>query len=191
MTEEEDGMKRTLAWLATAATLSFAVPVPAAQDDPRLDTLFSQLKGSPDAPAANGVEQSIWEIWHESGDRTIDGILADGLRAMASRDHLGALEAFDRIVMLAPGFAEGWNKRATVHYLMGNYAASAADIEKTLVLEPRHFGALSGLGLVKLALGDEAAALEAFEAALAVHPRLPGADTHIRALREKLKGRPI
>ncbi len=184
-------MKRTMAWLATAATLTFATPLPAAQDDPRLTTLFAQLRQAPDAETANGVEQTIWAIWHDSGDSSVDAALAEGLRAMASRDKLGALEAFDHVVRLAPGFAEGWNKRATMHYLMGNYRASAADIEKTLALEPRHFGALSGLGLVRLALGEEAAALEAFEAALAVHPRMAGADSHIRTLREKLKGRPI
>jgi len=110
---------------------------------------------------------------------------------MNFNDHAAALGAFDEIIRLAPGFAEGWNKRATIHYLLGNYDASAADIESTLALEPRHFGALSGLGLVRIAQGDEAKALEAFEAALAVHPHLPGADSHIKELRQRVKGKRI
>ncbi len=87
--------------------------------------------------------------------------------------------------------AEGWNKRATVHYLMASHQESLGDIERTLALEPRHFGALSGRGLVNLALGREEAALQAFEAALQIYPHLPGAKSHIKALREKLKGKAI
>ncbi len=193
--EEDDAVKRFLAWLATAATLTFvlpgALPGAASQEDPRLDALFGKLKTAGDVGEAQAVEQMIWRVWLVSGDDKIDAIMAAGVRAMSFRDHAAALGAFDEIVRLAPGFAEGWNKRATVHYLLGDYAASAADIERTLALEPRHFGALSGLGLVRLAEGKEAAALEAFEAALEVHPNLPGADSHIKELRERVKGKRI
>ena len=188
---ENDSVKRFLAWLATAATLTFALPGTAAQDDPRLDDLFAKLKSTADAAEARAVEQVIWLVWLVSGDDKVDAIMAQGVRALTFNDHAAALGAFDEIVRLAPGFAEGWNKRATVHYLLGNLDASAADIERTLALEPRHFGALSGLGLVRLAQGDEAEALAAFEAALAVHPHLPGADTHIKELRERVKGKRI
>ncbi len=193
--EEDDAVKRFLAWLATAATLSFvipgALPGAASQDDPRLDALFGKLKSTADAAEAQAVEQAIWRVWLDSGDAKIDAIMATGVRAMTFRDHAQALRAFDEMVRLAPGFAEGWNKRATVHYLRGDHDAAAADIERTLALEPRHFGALSGLGLVRLAQGDEAAALAAFEAALKLHPHLPGADSHIKDLRERVKGKPI
>ncbi len=188
---EDDSMKRMLGWLATATALTLSAPVIASQNDPRLGAMFDRLKTTPDAGEAAEIEQDIWRIWHQSDDETVEKMMTIGLRAMAFRDHLGALEAFDRIVKTAPEFAEGWNKRATIHYLMGNYRAAIADIEKTLMLEPRHFGALSGLGLVHLALDDEAAALRAFDAALAIHPTLPGAETHIKELREKLGGRPI
>ena len=184
-------MKRFLAWLATAATLTFALPGAASQDDPRLDALFGKLQSSQDIAEAQAVEQIIWRVWLVSGDDKIDAIMAHGVRAMTFNDHAVALRAFDEIVRRAPGFAEGWNKRATIHYLLGNYVASAADIESTLALEPRHFGALSGLGLVRLAQGDEAKALDAFEAALKVHPHLPGADSRIKELRQKVQGKKI
>lgn len=184
-------MKRLVAWLATAATLTVALPGAASQTDPRLDGLFARLKAARDGAEADRIEQAIWRLWHVSGDAAVDGVMGRGLEALARRDYLAALEAFDAVVRAAPDFAEGWNKRATAYYLLGGYDASAADIERTLALEPRHFGALSGLGLVRLAQGDERAALDAFERALAAHPHLPGAETHIRALREKLGGRAI
>ena len=172
-------------------SLAFALPGIAAQDDPRLDVLFGKLKSTNDVTEAQNIEQAIWRVWLVSGDDKVDAIMAKGMRAMAFRDHAAALGAFDEIVRLAPSFAEGWNKRATVHYLLGDFKASVADIESTLALEPRHFGALSGLGLVRLAQGNEAKALEAFEAALEVHPNLPGADSHIKKLRQRVKGKQI
>ena len=189
--EEDDSVKRFFAWLATAATLTFALPGAASQDDPRLDALFGNLKSTNDVSEAQTIEQAIWRVWLVSGDDKVDAIMAKGMRAMAFRDHATALGAFDEIVRLAPSFAEGWNKRATIHYMLGDFESSAADIESTLALEPRHFGALSGLGLVRLAQGEEAKALEAFEAALKVHPHLPGADSHIKELRQRIKGKRI
>ncbi len=184
-------MQRFLIWLATAATLTFAPPGAAGQGDPRLDVLFDKLKSTADVVEARSIEKSIWRVWLLSGDAKVDSIMARGLRAMTFRDHAAALGMFDQIVNRAPGFAEGWNKRATIYYMLGNYDASVADIERTLALEPRHFGALSGLGLIRLAQGNETAALEAFDAALAVHPNLSGADSHIRKLRQRVRGRRI
>ena len=178
-------------WIAGAAALSFATVGLANQNDPRLGPLFERLKAAPSAEAAAATEHAIWQIWHESGSAEIDALMARGLRAMGSRDLPAALAAFDAMVRHAPRFAEAWNKRATVNYMMGRFGESIADIDRTLALERRHFGALSGLGLVHLARGEEEKALEAFDRALAVHPNLAGADTHIRALREKLRGRKI
>ena len=189
--EEDDSVKQFFSWLTTAATLTFALPDVVAQDDPRLDTLFGKLKSTRDVTEAYEVEQEIWSVWLVSGDDRADAIIAKGLRAMTLRDYDTALGAFDEIVRLVPNFAEGWNKRATVYYLLGNYKASTADIETALALEPRHFGALTGLGLIRLAQGDDAKALEAFEAALEVHPHLPGADSHIKELRQRIKGKRI
>jgi len=189
--DQDDPLKRVFTWLAAAATLSFATIGLATQTDPRLGALFSQLKTAPSAAAAADIENSIWSIWHVSGTEDIDRIMAVGLHAMAQRDFERALSAFEAITERAPSFAEGWNKRATIHYLMGRFEESKADIERALALEPRHFGALSGLGLVHLALDQQEQALVAFDRALAVHPNLSGAETHIRALRDKLRGRSI
>ena len=188
---EDDPLRRVMTWIAAAASLGFATVGLANQNDPRLGPLFDRLKAAPSAEAAADEEQAIWQIWHESGSAEIDTLMVRGLQAMGSRNLREALAAFDEMVRRAPRFAEAWNKRATVNYLMGRFAESAADIDRTLALEPRHFGALSGLGLVYLALDEEQKALDAFDRALAVHPNLAGADTHIRALREKLRGRKI
>ena len=189
--EEDDSVQNFFVWLATAATLTFEFPGVAAQDNPRLDILFEKLKSTVEVTEAHEIERQIWSVWLVSGDDRADEIMAEGLRAMAFRYHDTALAAFNEIVRLVPSFAEGWNKRATIFYLMGNYQASIADIETTLALEPRHFGALSGLGLICLTLGDEEKALEAFEAALEFHPYLPGADSHIKELRQRIKGKRI
>ena len=184
-------MKRVMAWMATAATLSFAIPTSGAQNDPRLPSLFDALSAANSAEAAAPIEAQIWALWTNSGEVGIDQLMAIGLSAMAVQDYPRALAAFSQIIEQKPDFAEGWNKRATVHYLMGDYQRSTEDIEHVLALEPRHFGALSGLGLIALAIGEPEQALEAFETALMIHPNMAGADTHIRALREKLKGRGI
>ncbi len=156
------------------------------QNDPRLDQLFALLVEAPDVEPARAVEQRIWSLWLESDDRAVTLLMRQGMAAMA-RDDLGAaLRAFDQVVKIAPDYAEGWNKRATVHYLRGDFGASLADIRKTLALEPRHFGALSGRGLVYVALGDEVRALEAFEAALEIHPNLYAAKRNAEILRKRL-----
>jgi len=184
-------MKRVMAWMATAATLGFAVPTSGGQNDTRLAPLFHALKTASSADEAAPIEARIWDLWTRSGDQGIDQLMSVGLSAMAAQRYEQALAAFNSIIAQKPDFAEGWNKRATVYYLIGDFERSTEDVEQTLVLEPRHFGALSGLGLIALALGEESQALEAFETALLIHPHLAGADTHIRALRDKVKGRGI
>jgi tetratricopeptide (TPR) repeat protein len=184
-------MKDFFVWLATAATLTFALPVAGGQNDPALPALFAQLRAAPSAEAAGPIEERIWRLWTISGVDEIDQLMAVGLNAMAGREADLALAVFDEMVKRAPDFAEGWNKRATVHYMLGKFDESVADIEKTLALEPRHFGALSGLGLINLALDRDAAALEAFETALKIHPHMAGADSTIRELRDKVKGKDI
>jgi tetratricopeptide (TPR) repeat protein len=102
---------------------------------------------------------------------------------------LPIIAIFDRVVTTLPDFAEGWNKRATVHYLNEDYTASVIDIERTLVLEPRHFGAISGMGLIFMARGDEAGALRAFEEVLKIHPHARGAKARVEELRKKLRAK--
>ncbi len=161
------------------------------QRDSRLPALFAALLEAPDHGAAQALEAEIWAIWYEHDDRAVVLLMRQGRGAMARRDFSAALRSFDQVVKIAPGYAEGWNARATLHYLMGSYQASLADIEKTLALEPRHFGALSGRGLVNAALERWEAALKAFEAALAVNPQMPGPRQNAEAIRKEFTDREI
>ena len=160
------------------------------QTDARLPALFAQLQAAPDPAAAEAVAARIWVIWSETADPDAVALLQRGESAMTAGDLNTAQAAFDLLVVRAPGFAEAWNKRATLRYLQGDDPGSVADIRRTLVLEPRHFGALSGLGLIEARNGRPELALRSFEAALAIHPFLSGAKANIDALREQLKGEP-
>jgi tetratricopeptide (TPR) repeat protein len=161
------------------------------QTDPRLKGLFEQLRTAPSAEAAAGIESQIWVIWSKSGDADLDQVFEVGSRAMAIGDTVTALKIFDAIVRKAPNFAEGWNKRATVHYMMGNYEASLADIDRTLELEPHHFGALAGLGLVNVELDRDEAALDAFERVLKVVPQSESAKINIEIVKQRIKDKSI
>lgn len=175
-----------LALLVAAAT----GPAFADQTDQRLNSLFSRLKGG-EAEEAASVQQQIWRIWVESQDRMADRLMRQGIAAMAANELEAARRIFDRLVERSPGFAEAWNKRATVHYLMGDFRASVLDIQKTLDLEPRHFGALSGLGLIYDALDEPEAAIRSFEAALEINPHLDGTRERVDQLRRTVRGRRI
>jgi tetratricopeptide (TPR) repeat protein len=161
------------------------------QKDPRLDQLFGQLQVVGTRQEAHLVEQLIWAVWLESDSDTVNLLVERGLRAMSDGDLETALGVFDNVVDIAPDYAEGWNKRATVYFLMGRYRESIADVEKTLALEPRHFGALSGLGMIHGQLQDPAGALDAFERALAVNPHLPQAKALVPQLKKKVRGERI
>ena len=160
------------------------------QSDARLDGLFERLKAATEPAEGKAIEVRIWDIWLRTDEPQAARLMAEGIEAMSRGAYADALDRFDRLVELAPGFAEAWNKRATVHYLMGNHAASVADIIRTLELEPRHFGALSGLGLIYLDLGESAAALRSFEAALAIDPHLEGVRERVEELRRRVRGQP-
>jgi tetratricopeptide (TPR) repeat protein len=179
-----------LAALAWAALIS-AAPAIADQNDRRLDGLFERLRAIPGAADAKAIEQQIWQIWLESDDATVNRLMRQGIAAMSLRQLGLALDRFDRMVEHAPAFAEGWNKRATVYYLMGDFEASVVDIERTLGLEPRHFGALSGLGLIYDAIDRPGAALRSFEAALKLNPHLEGTRDRVEELRRMLGERRI
>ena len=133
------------------------------------------------------LQGAIWKAWTVTPDKEASRMMAIGIIAMGQDRLDDALSTFDALVEAAPDFAEAWNKRATVHYLMGNLDASVADIEKTLALEPRHFGALSGLGLIYQEVEKWDAALRAFEAALKVNPHMPTVRANIEALKQKSK----
>jgi tetratricopeptide (TPR) repeat protein len=165
-------------------------PAAADQQDARLDGLFERLQEARDPAEAQMVEQQIWRLWLESKDAAIDQLMQQGVVAMREQHYDTALRVFDRMVAQAPGFAEAWNKRATVHYLMGDWTASVVDIQRTLELEPRHFGALFGLGLIYDALEQPQAALRSFEATLDLNPHSESTRLKIEELRRQLQGRP-
>ncbi len=184
-------MLRTAALLAAAGLAGVAIGTTggvglAAQDDEQLDALFAGLRASEDPREAARLEDAIWAIWLESGDETVDRSMAAGMRSMSRGDHRRALAAFDAVVQVAPRFAEGWNKRATLYWLMGDYEASVADIDRTLALEPRHFGALSGLAMIRETQGRPFEALEALERVMRIHPRLPNLGERIDRLSRQL-----
>lgn len=157
------------------------------QTDSRLEPLFAKLLAAKDIGEARPIEISIWEIWTASSDDAITELMNESAAAMSRRNYDRALRYLDQVVAIAPDYAEGWNRRATVHYLTDGYEESLSDISRTLALEPRHFGALSGRGLVLTALEREEEALRAFEEALAIHPHLIGAKINADALREVLQ----
>lgn len=177
-------MVRIIGSIVLVLVTSLAAITFASQTDGRLNVLFDRFKATDSEAEAAGITHQIWVIWGQSDSAVVDALMIEGVAAMSRRQYEEALAVFDKVV--ETDFAEGWNKRATVYYLMGEYKASVRDVERTLTLEPRHFGALSGLGLIYLAVGDDLAALKAFEAALKVNPHLRGARVHADRLRQYL-----
>ena len=174
--------------LALAGAL-FAFDAGADQRDPRLPSLFEQLRSTGEPVVAREAELEIWRIWMSSGREEVDGIMREGVEAMQSGRFGDAVDHFGRIVEMAPDFAEGWNKRATAYYLNDDLGESVRDIQRTLELEPRHFGAISGMGLIFLKRGDPVGALDAFEAVLEIHPHSRGTRYRVEMLRRELLGR--
>ncbi|CAA7611323.1 putative TPR repeat-containing protein [Magnetospirillum sp. UT-4] len=156
-----------------------------------LDTLFQRLRTTPSGEEARMIEITIRHVWAQSGSRPVDAMTTSAVEAIHAGDTAAALATLDRVVAMAPGWAEGWNLRATVHYLRDEYGEALIDIERVLALEPRHFGALAGLGRIFLELEDKQAALKAFEAALALNPHLDDVREESNDLREELAGVPI
>ena len=175
---------------ALLLALSLAPLASADQSDWRLNQMFDRLHQTTLEGEATQLESSIWQAWMRSENEDTSILMRLGVNAMNTGDFPAALRTFDRMVRDDPNFAEGWNKRATVRYLMGDFGGSVADIERTLALEPRHFGALSGLGMINMELDDHKGALRAFEAALKVNPHLRGARQNIEELKKKLLGSP-
>lgn len=183
-------MRHALAILIAVLGLGMA-DARADQTDPRLKGLFEQLRTAPTPQAAAPLEAEIWTIWAKSGDSDLDQVFEVGSRAMAIGDITTALRIFDTIVRKAPNFAEGWNKRATIYFMMDRYEDSLADIDRTLELEPHHFGALSGLGLVNIKLDRDEAALDAFERVLKVSPQSDSAKANIEFVKQRIKDKSI
>ena len=166
--------------------MMLAAPLSADQRDPRLRQLFSRLQGSADVAQAEALEQQIWSIWLRTENEKVAELLGAGVHAMGAGRVDEAVSHFSEVVSRSPEFAEGWNKRATALYLRQDFAGSMRDIERTLALEPRHFGAISGMGLILMATGDLMGAMAAFEAVLRINPNAPSAHHYLQQLRRKL-----
>ena len=156
-----------------------------------LDTLFDALKIAPDESSAKAIEDRIWALWMVSGSDTCNILMSRAKMAADGQDYGLAVKLLDAVVELRPDYVEGWNRRATVYYLQKDYGHSLADIRQVLAREPRHFGALSGLGAILQEIGDDKHALEAYRRALAIDPHLEHVGEVVKTLTEKVEGRAI
>ncbi|MCB1461010.1 MAG: tetratricopeptide repeat protein [Nitratireductor sp.] len=154
-----------------------------------LDELFNDLGRQTRVPAANRIARQIWKKWTESGSDTINLLMEWSARAMQEKDYTVAEDLLDQVVTLAPDYAEGWNRRATLHFAQSDYGRSIADIERTLQLEPRHFGALAGLGLILDRTGNKQKALATWYKVLEIYPANRRAQEAVVKLEEKLAGK--
>jgi tetratricopeptide (TPR) repeat protein len=156
------------------------------QKDERLGSLFDRLLNTSDSAEGQRITREIWIHWRRTEDDTAHSFMGKGIRDMANERYDEAMVAFNKVIEVLPDYAEGWNKRATLHYLMGDYKASVTDIARTLKLEPRHFGAISGLGLIYFEVGKYSDAQLAFERALAINPHMAGAKRNIELIMRRL-----
>jgi tetratricopeptide (TPR) repeat protein len=169
-------------------TGSPAKPLEKSQD---IEFLFGALKAAPDEESAKAVEQRIWAKWIVSESDTTNLLMTRVKTAIDAKDLDLAIKLLDAIVQIRPDYVEGWNRRATLHYMKKEYGESLADIRRVLALEPRHFGALTGFGLIMQEFDEDKLALEAFRKALAVHPHLQRIPDLVEKLTEKVEGRGI
>jgi tetratricopeptide (TPR) repeat protein len=157
----------------------------------QLERLFEALKLAPDEESAKYFENRIWAIWLNSPSDTANLLMGRVKTAIDAKEYDLAIKLLNAIIELKPDFTEAWNRRASVYFTKKDFGRSVADIHEVLAREPRHFGALSGLGIILQELGDEKGALEAFRRALAIHPHLERIPELVKQLTEKLEGRDI
>jgi tetratricopeptide (TPR) repeat protein len=156
-----------------------------------LDFLFGALKAAPDEASAKHVEARIWALWMQTPSDTAALLMSRAKAAMDAKQADVALKLLDAVIKLRPEYVEAWNRRATLYYMQNDYSHSLEDIEQVLSREPRHFGALAGLGMIMQDLGDDRRALDAFRRALAVNPHLEKVPELVKTLTEKVEGRDI
>ena len=164
--------------------------------DLELNELFNQLKNNNDVASAYEIEKKIWKIWsiHPSNDRRgyrLTELLAQGSFLMAERELNGAYEIFSQIILVDPNWPEAWNKRATVLYLLGSYQQSQKDIDEVLKLEKRHFGALSGQGLVQIELKNYEKAINSYKEVQKIYPSMQAPKVMIPRLKKLIKSQSI
>ena len=176
--------------IVAAFVLLFLLALPGMAQTAKLDGLFDQLLTATDEESQN-IEQEIWIEWSKSGSLAMDLLLERGRSAMALGAPDVAIEHFTAVIDHAPEFAEAWNARATAYYQIGQFGPSIAEIGRVLELNPRHFGALSGLGSIFEELDRPKQALQVYQAALAIHPHLAGVLEAVERLEEELSGQDL
>ncbi|WP_192360884.1 tetratricopeptide repeat protein [Mesorhizobium mediterraneum] len=194
-------MRILFAFFAALFLFGFA-PLPAQADDAvappvattreaRLDQLFVDLKRQRNEKVAERIAARISHEWSQSGSASIDLMMQWSQKAIEDKKFDVALDFLDQVVTLQPAYAEGWNRRATVHFMMNNFGKSMSDIDRTLQLEPRHFGALSGLAQIMAVTGHKQSALEAWQRVLGIYPMMRSAQDQVGTLSEELAGEGI
>ncbi len=165
-----------------------APPMAAEKKEQTLDELFAELRTQTNKVAGRRVAQQIWDKWNDSGSETVNLLMGWAGEAMAQDKNALAEDLLSQVIALAPEYAEGWNRRATLYFGMGRIGASLGDIERTLLLEPRHFGALTGLAAILQRSSQEKKALEAWKKLLEIYPAHPQAQQEMLELEDKLVG---
>jgi tetratricopeptide (TPR) repeat protein len=163
------------------------------QGDPthNLDFLFGALKVAPDDVTAKAIEERIWALWTVSRSDTTTLLMSRVQTAIEQKDLDLAIKLLDGVIKIKPNYVEAWNRRATIYYMKKDYGHALGDIREVLRREPRHFGALSGLGLIMQDIGDDKQALEIYRRTLAVYPRMQRIPDLVKTLQEKVEGRDI
>lgn len=156
-----------------------------------LDDLFAKLPDHAGKRAGRMIEAEILRRFEKSGSDTADLLMSWADKAIEEKTYPLALDILDQIVLLRPTFAEAWNKRATVHYILDDYGSSVSDIRQTLAIEPRHFGALAGLGIILQGMDRKDAAIQAYQRALEINPQLDKVRESLERLEKEVAGRAI
>lgn len=178
-------------WFFILAVCLLIIGPPAARAAEPVDALFEKLYATENPIEANQLERKIWDAWSTSESDTLNSLLKSGILLSKQGDYARAEAVFSAMIELRADYAEAYNQRATVRFMAGNYPGSVADVERTLKLEPRHFGALSGLGMIMERLDNLPEAIRAYRRALAANPHLSGLPEKIRELRRKLDDKEI
>ncbi|SOE16343.1 hypothetical protein SAMN05877838_1207 [Hoeflea halophila] len=173
------------------AETSPASPAASTQSTNTLDSLFADLKRERDEKQARRISERIWAKWRDSGSATANLLMQWADKAVSEKNNGLALDLLDQVVVLMPDYAEGWNRRATLNYAMGRHAKSMSDISRVLALEPRHFGAISGMAAILAASGNDELEMRAWEQVLEIYPANRQAQTRLGELADKLAGRRI
>jgi len=172
---------------ADAATRAEAVVWIANRGSAADDALLHERLRDESALVRSYAEQALWLLWSRSGEAEIDQVMARGVEQMQAGRHAEAIAIFSSVISRKPDFAEAWNKRATVYYLAGEYRKSLADCDEVLKRNPRHFGALSGAGMIHVALEQYEEAQRRFRRALEINPNMVGVELELLRLEERLK----